>query len=383
MLLSRLKLISAVLALCALLSIAAIFLRGGTIWWGVLLLTNLVALGLLRSAQSALDNASEAIQKSMAQLKKGDLSARISDAAQNSLGTLARDINDGLQHASQIVVPVVTAARALPGVVAKLSQQVAALSQYAQRQNEATAIAAATMEEMASSVASAARSAEEVRQLAESSMSAAERGNISMSELIGEITMVETAVQHNANAVREFVHSASAITAMTQQVKTIADQTNLLALNAAIEAARAGEQGRGFAVVADEVRNLAVKSAQSTSEIDKVTVALAKGSSTVEQSIGEGLASLKTIEEFLEKLAEILIEARDAVRRSEQGVTQISGALQEQSNASEDLSRTMESITTNFGRQSTSLHDVQSSLLAVEKLVADMNESLGAIRRAP
>lgn len=380
-LLSRLKIVSALLTLGALLCAAALAMQGGAVWWGALLAVNLAVLGLLLTIQNTLRQSCESIQKTMVRLKQGERNARITDITRHGFGTVAQDINEGLDHNAQIVDQCITLARTLGGAVTTLSQQVAGLSQHAQQQNEITAAAATAMEEMAGSVTSATRAAAEVHQFADASLKAAERGNISMSELIGEITMVETAVQHNANAVREFVHSATAITAMTQQVKNIADQTNLLALNAAIEAARAGEQGRGFAVVADEVRNLAVKSAQSTSEIDKVTVALAKGSSSVEQSINDGMTSLKTIEAFLEKLAVVLIEAREAIQHSERGVVQITDAMQEQSSAGDELSRTLESIAKSHELQTASINDAMASVHTVEKLATQMNDVVRMVSR--
>jgi methyl-accepting chemotaxis protein len=162
--------------------------------------------------------------------------------------------------------------------------------------------------------------------------------------MIGEIHSVQEAVNQIAGSVKEFVDSTRAIASMTQLIKEIADQTNLLALNAAIEAARAGEQGRGFAVVADEVRKLAEKSAQSANEIDQVTNLLNQKSGHVEETVQEGLHSLQATQEHIERVSVVLTEAGEAVTRSSEGVNDIAASVGEQSQASADIAQHVEQI---------------------------------------
>ena len=199
-------------------------------------------------------------------------------------------------------------------------------------------------EQITVSINSVAANTEEVRKVSEQSLKQALEGNISVTVMMVEIDNVQEAVNQIASSVKEFVDSTRAIASMTQQVKDIADQTNLLALNAAIEAARAGEQGRGFAVVADEVRKLAEKSAQSANEIDRVTNALNQKSNHVEAKVQAGLRSLQTTQDQVEKVAEVLAATGDAVKLSSHGVSDIASSVSEQSLASTEIARNVEKI---------------------------------------
>ena len=190
-----------------------------------------------------------------------------------------------------------------------------------------------------------AANAESVGSLAAAALEESQRGNRSMISMVAELKHVEQSVRDIAVTARTFIDSSAKITAMTQEVRDIADQTNLLALNAAIEAARAGEAGRGFAVVADEVRKLAEKSAATAQEIDSVTATLRATSSEVETALQRGLDSLVESEDHIEQVAAALGEACSAATRTSEGMAGIAGTVSQQVSIGENVAQQFESIT--------------------------------------
>lgn len=225
--------------------------------------------------------------------------------------------------------------------VAHSSSEVASGSR---RQSEDAASMAAAVDLMSASILKVSDQAGEVDAMTKSSMERTAEGNESLSRMIGEITQAQATVEEIAGSVAEFISATVKITGMTQQVREIAEQTNLLALNAAIEAARAGEQGRGFAVVADEVRKLAEKSALAASQIDDVTRQLTQKSGDVELVIQRGVSALASTEEHLEEVVGVLSVATQAVLGTSNGMEAISNSVREQTKNGNAIARSIEGI---------------------------------------
>ncbi|MEQ1837260.1 MAG: methyl-accepting chemotaxis protein [Candidatus Nitrotoga sp.] len=310
----------------------------------------------------------------------GNLSVRAKIYSQDEIGQTATAFNGLIEGFSDIIRQTIDSATAVSSTAAQLSVSSAQIAQGSQAQSEAAASTAAAVEQITLSINSVAANTEDVRKLSEKSLQQTQQGNQDVSAMVAEIHRVQEAVNQIAGSVKEFVDSTRAISGMTQQVKDIADQTNLLALNAAIEAARAGEQGRGFAVVADEVRKLAEKSAKSASEIDQVTNSLNQKSSLVETVVQTGLRSLQTTQQQVERVSVVLTAAGGAVLQSSHGVSDIATSVNEQSLASTEIARNVEKIAQMSEESHAAVQSNNKDIVRLEGLAKGLQTAVSRFR---
>ena len=301
-----------------------------------------------------------------------DLTKRLPEDGHDEVSQTARSFNRFMTTLESLVREVKRAS----DTVAQTANGLAATSQElaggSQVQSEAAESTAATIEQLSVSVGSIADSAENVRKLSASSLERTRRGRDSLGGLAKEVDHVEASVKAIADSANEFIRSTDTISAMTRQVREIADQTNLLALNAAIEAARAGEQGRGFAVVADEVRKLAERSAESVGQIDQVTSNLGTRSEEVEHAIQRGLAALETSRECVSGVFDTLKAADESVSESNVGVDEITRSVSEQRTASQDIANSVEQIARMTEQGHASVNEASSAAASLSQTASDL-----------
>ncbi|MDO8958326.1 MAG: methyl-accepting chemotaxis protein [Rhodocyclaceae bacterium] len=312
-------------------------------------------------------------------ISSGDLSARIELKPGDNKSLLAAIA--GMQNSLRDMAGGLTAASVkLHGTAAAFQHITSGMQASTVAQTAAAQETGGAVTRLSEGVDNIAAQAAEVDQLATTSLVHIQDGNESLSRMIGELDMADGSVREMSGIAREFVASASAITGMTREVRDIADQTNLLALNAAIEAARAGEQGRGFAVVADEVRKLAEKSAKTASEIDKVTRGLEQQADKVESSLERGLASLGTSQEHLETVAVTLGEINQSVGQTTAGMGRINAAVGLQAQASSEISANLERIIAKAASCDVTVGDVVKGAEQLETLAGELEIAVQRFR---
>jgi methyl-accepting chemotaxis protein len=310
----------------------------------------------------------------------GDLTRHVPVHGTDEVAQSAMAYNSLLDSFRTVISHVHNSSQSVIITAEELSSTSSQITSGSRSQSEAAASTAAAVEEMTVSITSVSENTNEVRKLSEQSLDKTRAGNRSTGEMIKDVSQIETTVNLIASSVNEFITSARTIASMTQQVKDIADQTNLLALNAAIEAARAGEQGRGFAVVADEVRKLAEKSAQSAGEIDRITQSLEQQSTSVEKSVQDGLLSLQSTQRHVDEVSAVLEQAGAAVEQSTSGVNDIAAAVSEQSLASNEIARHVESIAQMAEENHAAIAQSEHGIVQLGALARDLQDAVAKFK---
>ena len=310
----------------------------------------------------------------------GDLAKRAKVYGDDEIGQTSKAFNALLLTIKGITREVSNGTEVLAVATNQLSAIADQVKVSSEHQSEAASATAAAVEEMTVSIASVSDSIQQIRETAHESLQHTRKGNETVSEMVGEIDQVESAVSTIARSVREFVQSTTQITQMTKEVRDIANQTNLLALNAAIEAARAGEQGRGFAVVADEVRKLAEKSASSAKAIDDITQSITQQSESVEKSIEAGLQHLSTTQECMENFAVVLSESTSSVQSVSKGVDDIAAAAQEQAATSNEIAKNVERIAQMTEENSDSVEETSAAAQNLSVMAHKLKSSISIFK---
>jgi methyl-accepting chemotaxis protein len=337
-----------------------------------------MAVWITRSITRPLDYAGSVA----AAVAAGDLGSSVAVSGTDETGRLLHTLRQMKEGLSGLVASVRQTADALSTSSGELVGSAQSVTDYSSRQSSMAAEAAASLEQITASIETVSHSAQEIRKMAASSQAMARESSETMYKLTGEIGRLDQTVGAISDSFQKFLESSRSISGLTQQVREIADQTNLLALNAAIEAARAGEQGRGFAVVADEVRKLAEKSSLSVNEIDQVNRMLNEHSGDVLAAIRSGQESLDSSKQHVQKTIDALTQADEATCRAAQGVDGIAVSVSEQYAASAEISKSVEQMAQLADQNMNAVTRTSDAAMHLQNLAGDLATSMARFRAA-
>lgn len=280
------------------------------------------------------------------EIAKGDLTVALPPATSDEVGTLL-DSMSNMQSALRNAMRETTgSAESILGAAQNLNEAVNQMNQSASIQSSAASAIAASVEELTVSINIVADNTGQAAQVAKNSDAQANEGHRAIETLVAQIAEVANVVRESATQMNQLQSDSEKISTIVAVIKDIADQTNLLALNAAIEAARAGEAGRGFAVVADEVRKLSERTALSTSEISKMVGTIQGSTEHAVSCVSHGVELVDSSVAIAGQAGDVIARMREMAQQVASLVGEVDGALREQSSASTEVAQKIEDIAT-------------------------------------
>ncbi|MBI3773076.1 MAG: methyl-accepting chemotaxis protein [Gammaproteobacteria bacterium] len=313
-------------------------------------------------------------------LAGGDLTTRLTINTHDEMQGIATSFNTMAQQMQQVLEKIVGSAAQLGSAseeVATSSQDSANNIDRQRRETELVATAmnqmTATVHEVANNAAGAATAASKAEQEVRNGLSVVNNTVTTISHLAAE-------VEKSAGVIKQLESDSQAIGKILDVIKSIAEQTNLLALNAAIEAARAGEQGRGFAVVADEVRTLASRTQQSTVEIEAMIAKLQTQSRSAAATMQEGSKTAETSVSQAHQTEQALQSISASVSTINEMNTLIASAAEEQSATAEEMNKNVSNIRDLAEQTASGSEQTKSASQELSRLGAELQNLVGRFK---
>lgn len=324
------------------------FWANGLIFLGAIAVVMLVLLILRKSLLQPL----ALINAHLSQLADGNFRQPLHFSGSGELGQLSNNITKVQQSVAEVISAVQQSMTTLTQASNAITRSSSSLAGYADETHYATDQVSAAITEMSSTVQEVATNASGAASAAQTADDSARNGLAVMDNTLNAINQLGREVDHVGTAMSQLEQNTNRIGGVLDVIKNVAEQTNLLALNAAIEAARAGEQGRGFAVVADEVRSLAKRTQDSTAEIQQIIEAVQQGAS-------KAMQAMKTSQEKTGVTLEMAGQAGQSINQITQSISAILGMNMQIATAAEE--------------QSYAAEEINKNVVKVVNLISDLN----------
>lgn len=282
--------------------------------------------------------------KALEVMSTGDFTVRITSEYKGQHRKIVDSINKLADSVGSILQEVVDATQATSSAASQISSSSEELASGSQELSSQVHEIASAIEQMTSTIIQTSKSTNRTADNAKHSVEIAEKGGEVILQTVDGISKIAEVVNKASEIIQELGKNSQQIGDIVQVIDEIADQTNLLALNAAIEAARAGEQGRGFAVVADEVRKLAERTTKATKEIAQMIRKIQSDTKNAVESVSEGAIVVEEGKKLASKAGQSLKEIISGANEVVDLANQVASASEEQSSTAEQISKNIESI---------------------------------------
>ena len=313
-------------------------------------------------------------------IASGDLTGRVPPGSNDEVGRLVTALGEMQNELRATIGKTVKGAMEISNAAQGLNQTVKQMESSVTVQSSASSAIAANVEQLTVSINHVSDSTGDAARWAADSDVQATSGRETVERLVAEIHRVSEVVGDAARKIGELETESERISNIVGVIKDIAEQTNLLALNAAIEAARAGEHGRGFAVVADEVRKLSERTAQSTGEISRMVASIQESTRQVVQGIESGVDAVQGSVENAKQAGETIAHLQEEARRVAEIVGDVANALQEQSAASTDVARKVEDIATHAEETNAAANETARAAELLDRVAGEMRQEVSRFR---
>lgn len=304
-----------------------------------------------------------------------NLQRRVQVVGQDEIASAAKAFNSMLESFARIVGQVREGIADLNATNTNMLALSSSLTSATHIQSDSTAGIAAAIEQSSTSIMVVKDNAAEARAASQNSCTLAADGVASIESALAEMRETVELVQHTAQTIEHLGDESLQISGIVQVIKDVADQTNLLALNAAIEAARAGEQGRGFAVVADEVRKLAERTSSATTEIATVVGRIQEGARVSVDEMRTMVEHVSQDTSHINSAGDVIHRIREAAEVVLHTTSEISLALDEQSHAIEDIAQKVASIADTTESNGQAVRDIAEQAQSLHALGARLEDS--------
>jgi len=342
----------------------------------VMLISTLVAVFIAYRTVTAIVKPLGKINAMLGIIASGDLTQQLNDRSQDEFGELSRNINKVNQSLQQLIQGIISRSTQLAAASEETSAITLQTTQAIREQKSQVTQAATATTEMSSTSQGVLQSSNDALNEIKNADKEAERVKGISLENKAIIIQLSREVEQASQVINKLHKDSASIGSILDVIRGIAEQTNLLALNAAIEAARAGEQGRGFAVVADEVRSLASKTQASTQEIQAMIQALQSGAHAAVEAMNKGKKQAEDCVAKTEVATSALDSITHAVHLAHDMSEQISSAAKEQHQVSAEISGLLESIVAIAEQTASGAEQTSASSHEVAKLAEELRRSV-------